>query len=135
MKHAHVFVLNSTITKFSNLLTEIEVWRATGFDAMELHAQKLERFLNSGFSADDVRAALRGVPVVGVGFLTDIERQGPAREALLGEASRLFELASMVGAGGVQILTGPVDVRLVLEHSRGRSADGYTEILRASEDE
>lgn len=136
MKHQHnLFVLNSTITKFSNLLTEIEVWRATGFDAMELHGHKLEQFLSSGFSTDDLRTALRGVPVVGVGFLKDIERQGSAREALLDEASRLFELASWVGAGGVQILTGPVDVRLVLEHSRGRSAAGYTEILARSEDE
>ena len=48
----NVFVLNSTITKFSNLLTEIEVWRATGFDAMELHAHKLEHFLSSGFVSD-----------------------------------------------------------------------------------
>jgi hypothetical protein len=104
VKHqSHVFVLNSTITKFSNLLTEIEVWPATGFDAMELHGHKLEQFLSSGFSADDLCIALRGVAVVGVGFLKDIERQGSARVALLDEASRLFALASMVGAGGIVI--------------------------------
>lgn len=136
MNHQNnVYVLNSTITKFSNLLTEIEVWRATGFDAMELHGHKLEQFLSSGFSTDDLRAALRGVPVVGVGFLKDIERQGPAREALIAEATRLFELASIVGAGGVQILTGPVDVRLVLEHSRGRSDAGYAEVWGRAEDD
>ena len=132
---SQTLVLNSTITKSANLLTEIEIWRVAGFDAMELHASKLESFLDAGFSDDDLRNAFRRVPVVGVGFLRDIERQGPDFESLLSEASRLFELANLVGAPGVQVLTGPVNVQLVIDNRQGRSAGAYSDFLDRPEGE
>jgi sugar phosphate isomerase/epimerase len=133
MQFHDTLVLNSTITKFSNLLTEIDVWRATGFGAIEIHAHKIEEYLQSGYSTDDLGLALRGVPVAGIGFLKDIERQGPAREDLIREAARLFELARLVNAGGVQILTGPVDVQQVIAFHQGRSGGSYHELLRLPE--
>jgi sugar phosphate isomerase/epimerase len=130
MESHNTFVLNSTIVQSANLLTEIDVWRTTGFDAMEIHAKKLEHYLQSGFSTADLSLALRDVPVAGVGFIIDIERQGPARKDLFREAERVFELASLVHATGVQILTGPVDVQAVIDHRQGRPAGGYQDLLR-----
>jgi sugar phosphate isomerase/epimerase len=135
MRFHNTLVLNSTITKSSNLLTEIEVWRATGFGAMEIHAHKLEHYLQSGHSKEELSLALRGVPVAGVGFIMDIERQDQAREDMLRETTRVFELATVAKARGVQILTGPVDVQAVINHGQGRHAGEYHDLLRLSEDE
>jgi sugar phosphate isomerase/epimerase len=135
MESHNTFVLNSTIVRSANLLTEIDVWRTTGFDAMEIHAKKLEHYLQSGFSPDDLSLALRDVPVAGVGFIIDIERQGSARQDLFREAERVFELAGLVHATGVQILTGPVDVQAVIDHQHGRPAGSYQELLRLPEGE
>jgi sugar phosphate isomerase/epimerase len=135
MPFNNTLVLNSTLAKSANLLTEIEVWRTTGFGAMEIHARKLEQYLQSGYSEQDLSLALRGVPVVGVGFVADIERQGRARQAMLREATRVFELAALVKAGGVQILTGPVDVQAIVACQQGRFAGEYHDLLRLSEDE
>jgi sugar phosphate isomerase/epimerase len=135
MELHNAFVLNSTIVQSANLLTEIDVWRTTGFDAMEIHAKKLEQYLQSGFSRSELSLALRDVPVAGVGFIIDIERQGPSREDLFREADRVFELANLVNASGVQILTGPVDVQAVIDYQHGRPAGGYQDLLRLSEAE
>ncbi len=135
MQFHNTLVLNSTITKFSNLLTQIDVWRETGFGAMELHAHELEQYLQSGHSNEDLARALRGVPIAGVGFVMDIERQGPGREELLREADRMFELAALVNAGGVQILTGPVDVQAVIDYQQGRCGGGYHDLLHLPEED
>jgi len=135
MEFHNSLVLNSTIVQSANLLTEIDVWRTTGFDAMEIHAKKLEHYLQSGFSRSELSLALRDVPVAGVGFIIDIERQGASREDLFREADRVFELASLVNASGVQILTGPVDVQAVIDYQHGRPAGGYQDLLRLSDAE
>ena len=135
MEFHNTLVLNSTIVQSANLLTEIDVWRTTGFDAMEIHAKKLEHYLQSGFSRSELALALRDVPVAGVGFIIDIERQGPSGEDLFREADRVFELASLVHASGVQVLTGPVDVQAVIDYQHGRPAGGYQDLLRLSDAE
>lgn len=132
----NTLVLNSTITKSANLLTEVDVARVAGFGAMEIHAQKIEQYLQAGYSKNDLSYALRDISIVGVGFIVDIERQGKAREELLREATRVFELAEAVNAGGVQILTGPVDVQAVIDCREGRyTGGGYHDLLRLPEDQ
>ena len=71
MEFHNALVLNSTIVQSANLLTEIDVWRATGFDAMEIHATKLEQYLQSGFSRSELLLALRDVTPEAVAYHAD----------------------------------------------------------------
>ncbi|WP_256262586.1 hypothetical protein [Pseudomonas gingeri] len=58
------------------------------------------------------------MPVTGIGYLRDIER-----DDLFKEAERLFELAILAGAKGVQALTGPINVQAVIDfQATGKSA-------------
>ena len=81
---ANALIFHTTVSKFSNLVTDLDTIAAIGFDGIELGADKLEAYLASGYGADDLKALLEDVYVPGMGFLTDIERQG--RQASAGTA-------------------------------------------------
>lgn len=132
MNDTNMLVLNSTITKYSNLLTDIDVAKHLGFDAMEIHTYKLDRYLEAGYSELDLGVALSGVAVIGAGHVADVERQGQAREELFQEAERIFSLAKTVGARGVQILSGPIDVQAVIDYAGGMRGGMYSDLLGLS---
>jgi len=129
MSDTNMLVLNSTITKHSNLLTDIDVAKHVGFDAMEIHSYKLHRYLEAGYGEFDLSVALSDVAVIGAGHVADVERQGRAREDLFREAERIFGLAKTVRARGVQILSGPIDVQAVIDHADGRRGGIYSDLL------
>jgi len=132
MNDTNMLVLNSTITKYSNLLNDIDVAKHLGFDAMEIHTYKLDRYLEAGYSELDLGVALSGVAVIGAGHVADVERQGQAREELFQEAERIFSLAKTVGARGVQILSGPIDVQAVIDYAGGMRGGMYSDLLGLS---
>lgn len=115
--------LHSTVAKHSTLAMDIDIATAVGFDALEINSGKLEAFLQAGYSDAELKQRLASVTVPGIGYLRDIERQGAEREALFEEARRLFHLANLAGAKGVQVLTGPINVQAVHDFQQsGRSA-------------
>jgi sugar phosphate isomerase/epimerase len=132
MNDANMLVLNSTITKYANLLTDIDVAKHVGFDAMEIHTYKLDRYLEAGYSELDLGVALSDVAVIAAGHVADVERQGRAREELFREAERIFSLAKTVGARGVQILSGPIDVQAVIDYAGGKRGGMYSDLLGLS---
>ncbi|WGS53837.1 sugar phosphate isomerase/epimerase [Paraburkholderia sp. D15] len=131
----NALVLHATVAKYSNLLTDIEIMRTAGFDGVELSCTKIESYLDAGYSNDDLRKLLADVYVPGMGFLIDIERQGEQTEALWRRARTIFSLAAAAGAKGVQVLTGPVDVRAVIEWTATGRTDRYAGVLGYTEDE
>jgi sugar phosphate isomerase/epimerase len=135
MNTANLLVLNSTITQFSNLLTDVDVAQTVGFDAMEIHSWKLERYLEAGYTQNDLRELFRDIHVTGVACVVDVERQGTGRKELLKEAEHIFALASAVGAGGVQILSGPVDVQEVIDFQAGKRGGKYFDLLALGAEE
>jgi sugar phosphate isomerase/epimerase len=135
MNTANLLVLNSTITRYSNLLTDVDVARTVAFDAMEIHGWKLERYLEAGYTRHDLREVFRDVRVTGIGWVADVERQGRGQKDLLKEAAHVFALAETVGAGGVQILSGPVDVQEVIDFHEGRSGGKYFDLLGLGQEE
>ena len=102
-------VYNSNSTMHLPALMQIRVARETGWDGIFVRAEHLRRYLDQGFDAASLRAALAGLGPVNLGALADVERWRPdERAAMLREAEALTELAVDVGASFVQLLTGPV---------------------------
>ncbi|MDR6958033.1 sugar phosphate isomerase/epimerase [Pseudomonas brassicacearum] len=131
----NVLALHSTVAKHSTLAMDIDIATTVGFDALEIYGGKLEAYLAAGYSEQELKALLKDMPVTGIGYLRDIERQGAERDDLLKEAERLFQLANWVGAKGVQVLTGPINVQAVIDYQQhGRSAH-YSGLLGFGEAE
>jgi len=124
-----ILVLHSTVAKHSTLAMDIDIAQAVGFDALEINSVKLEAYLQAGYSELELRNLLKDVHVPGIGYLRDIERQGAERDDLLQEAERLFQLANLAGAKGVQVLTGPINVQAVLDFQRGAKSEHYSGLL------
>ena len=124
-----ILVLHSTVAKHSTLAMDIDIAQAVGFDALEINSVKLEAYLQAGYSELELRNLLKDVHVPGIGYLRDIERQGAERDDLLQEAERLFQLANLAGAKGVQVLTGPINVQAVLDFQRGAKSEYYSGLL------
>lgn len=121
--------LHSTVAKHSTLAMDIDIAKTVGFDALEINSSKLEGYLQAGYSDAELRALLGSVQVPGIGYLRDIERQGAERDELFKEAERLFHLANLAGAKGVQVLTGPINVQAVHDVHRTGSSAYYTGLL------
>jgi sugar phosphate isomerase/epimerase len=100
---------NGTCTMYCNLLTDIRIARETGYDGIEIIGSKLKRYLDQGYTVEDLLPHLRGLQPVSLGYVQDIERQEPDEyQALLRECEEMCGLAQSLGIPQVQILTGPI---------------------------
>ncbi|WP_166361581.1 sugar phosphate isomerase/epimerase family protein [Pseudomonas akapageensis] len=131
----NILALHSTVARYSTLAMDIDIARDTGFDALEINSGKLEGYLAAGHSEQELKALLSDVTVTGIGYLRDIERQGSATGDLLKEAHRLFTLASLAGAKGVQVLTGPINVQAVIDYRQQGRTSHYAGLLGHTEAE
>lgn len=131
----NTLALHSTVAKHSTLAMDIDIARTVGFEALEIYSGKLENWLQAGYSEAELKALFKDIPVTGIGYLRDIERQGAERDDLLKEAERLFQLANLVGAKGVQVLTGPINVQAVIDFRKHGSSVHYSGLLGLDEAE
>lgn len=122
-------LLHSLVAKHATLAMDLDIAEEVGFDGIEASATKPRAFLDAGFSEAELTGLLQNVNVPGMGFLIDIERQGEARKELMREAEELFHLASVAGAKGVQVLTGPVNLEAVQRHPKGAPVELYSGLL------
>jgi sugar phosphate isomerase/epimerase len=122
-------LLHSLIAKYAPMTMDLRIAQELGYDGIELSAAKMRAFLDAGWSEAELAARLRPVNIPGIGFLLDLERHGPDEAALLKDAEGLFHLAGLAGAGGVQVLTGPVDLAAARRHAAGLPVGGYAGVL------
>jgi sugar phosphate isomerase/epimerase len=106
-------IYHGLVSRFSTLAIDLEIMRASGFDGLEISAAKMRNVLEAGFHEQELAQLLAKINIPGIGFLLDIERRGDDKHSLICEAQALFHLARIAGARGVQVLTGPVDVRAI----------------------
>ncbi len=52
------FGLHGLLVRYSNVATDIMIAAETGYDAVELHTDKLDRYLSSGFTGKDINVLL-----------------------------------------------------------------------------
>ena len=116
--------LHNLATKYTNLLTSIRIARETGYAGIEIGVDKLQRYLDQGYTIASLRALLAEVPPIGLSYVQDIERQTPEEyEALLAECEARCTLAEQIGCPMVQLLTGPLDPHGSYQGLRGRPWD------------
>jgi sugar phosphate isomerase/epimerase len=102
--------LHNLATRHTNLLTSIRIARETGYAGIEIGIDKLQSYLDQGFTLESLRRLLAEVPPVGLAYVQDIERQEAGdHAALLSECEARCALAEKIGSPMVQLLTGPLD--------------------------
>lgn len=128
-------IYHGLASKEATLAMDLEIMQRTGFSGLEVSAAKMRAMLEAGFSEADLASRFAEVEVPGIGFLMDIERHGTDRAALMRDAENLFALAEIAGAKGVQVITGPVDLRAAQASSQGAAWPGYRGVLGLPRDE
>jgi sugar phosphate isomerase/epimerase len=102
--------LNGNSTMPYPFVMDLRIARETGHDGVLIVGDKLRRYLAEGFSVDQAKAALDGLPVFGMNNIRDIERCSASdRAALLADTEDMCRLAQAIGCPSIQLLTGPLD--------------------------
>ncbi len=106
-------ILHSLVAKHSTMAVDLEIAKQLEFDGLEASGTKISDCLAAGVSRSSLGEMIGGMFIPGIGFLVDIERQDDERTQLFSDAARLFELATIVGAKGVEVITGPLSIDVV----------------------
>jgi len=105
-----LIALHNLATNYSNLVTSICIAKETNYAGIEIGGPKLRNYLAQGFTIESLRATLDGLPIVGLSYVQDVERQEPAQhKSLLEECEAVCSLAESIGSPMVQLLSGPLD--------------------------
>lgn len=100
------FALHTLLVRNSNVLTDIMLGAEAGYDSVELHTDKLDRYLESGLTTAEINAALRryNTRVTCIGIIGDAETQDPAKlDAVLQKTDLLSRTAEEIGCGVIQV--------------------------------
>lgn len=131
---ANSLIFHSMASNPNTLSVDIEIARTCGFDGLETSGTKISAFLNAGFEVSELRGRLHDLQVPGIGFLIDLERQGAQRDDMLAEADALCRLAVAAGAGGIEAITGPLDLRVFESNSASRYPELYRGVVDLEKD-
>ena len=101
-------VYNPACTGYTNLITDIDIAKKSGYDGIEMSKDKLYRYLDAGMSIDYINEYLDGFEVTAIGYIPDIERQGKNETVLLKEMEHLCIYAEKLNCRNIQVLTGPL---------------------------
>ena len=90
---------------YTNLLTDIRVARETGYDAVEFYIPKLVRYLDAGFSAEELPPKLDALQVAMINSFLHIERQERGfRRELHEQCERLCRVARVLDCQSLQVV-------------------------------
>ena len=135
MSDRYMLTFNTTAAKHCNFLTQLDVARSAGFQSVELTSAPVLEYLNAGYSQRELREAFDGLRVQGIGALLDVERTGKQGQEMMQQAEDLYDLAKIIGARGVQLVTGPLDYRAVVEYNRDGHTSRYKGLLGCTDEE
>lgn len=102
-----IITMHGISTMHSNIKTDIRIARESGFEALEIVASKLLRFLDLGFKAEELIPLFKkhSIKPVCINTLKDIERIEPNKHTeLLQEAERLCQVAHIIKCPTVQLV-------------------------------
>jgi sugar phosphate isomerase/epimerase len=101
-----VLTLHGQVTLHGNVLSDVRTARDAGYAALEVHTDKLWRYLDAGGTAEELRDALaaRGVLAAAIDIIGDVEATGAeSRKQLFSRTDRLCSVASTIGAPTIQV--------------------------------
>lgn len=100
------FGLHGLLVRYSNVATDIRIAAETGYDAVELHTDKLDRYLAAGFTGGDLRSVLntQGMKVSCIDIIGDVETQNPEKKRGVFEKTELLSCtAREIGCDTIQL--------------------------------
>ncbi|HAK44614.1 MAG TPA: sugar phosphate isomerase/epimerase, partial [Spirochaeta sp.] len=100
------FGLHGLLVRYSNVATDIMIAAETGYDAVELHTDKLDRYLASGFTGKDINKLLdkHKMKVSCIDIIGEVETQDPANfEKVMAKAELLTDTAVEIGCSTIQL--------------------------------
>jgi len=101
-----ILTMHGLSTMHCNLVTDIRVAKETGYEALEIVADKLLRYLDQGYAAEELNPTFRSNsihPVV-INALHFVDRVDPVeRKQLLSEAERLCAAAEVICCQTIQL--------------------------------
>lgn len=97
------FALHAATTMHTNVMTDVRIAREVGYDGIELYVPKLSRYLEQGFSVDELKRSLGGLQVTMLDVLIPIETRDRAeRERLSQECEAVARLAVELSCPAIQ---------------------------------
>lgn len=100
------FGLHGLLVRYSNVATDIMIAAQTGYDAVELHTDKLDRYLAAGFTGKDINKLLakHDMKVSCIDIIGDVETQKPELwEDVLTKTNLLIDTAALIGCSTIQL--------------------------------
>ncbi|MDF1567058.1 MAG: sugar phosphate isomerase/epimerase family protein [Spirochaetaceae bacterium] len=101
-----ISTLHGQVTLHANILSDVRIAKEAGYTALEVHTDKLTRYLNAGRTAQELRRALdgSGIQAAAIDIIGGIEVTGKdEKRALFQETETLCDVASVIGAPTVQV--------------------------------
>ncbi len=101
-----IITLHGLTTMHCNLVTDYRIAKETGHQALELLVSKLIRYLDAGYTVEDLKPLCCGIPTVCLNALANIERIDPKEhEELLAECERLCTAAEVLDCPTIQLVS------------------------------
>ncbi len=100
------FGLHTLLVRYSNVITDIMLAAEAGYDSVELHTDKLDRFLASGLTTAEINAALERhkIRATCIGIIGDAETQNAKKlDQVLRKTELLSRTAQEIGCGVIQV--------------------------------
>jgi sugar phosphate isomerase/epimerase len=97
------FALHAATTMHTNVMTDIRIAREVGYDGVELYLPKLMRYLDQGFSVEDLKESLGSLQVTMLDVLIPIEtRDRNERARLVAECEAVARIAAEISCPAIQ---------------------------------
>lgn len=100
------YALHGMVTFHSNVMSDIRIASETGYEGLEIHTEKLWRFINAGGNAQSLRSALtkHGIVPTAIDIIGGIEVSTQKNiERVLYETETLSKFAQEIGASTIQL--------------------------------
>jgi sugar phosphate isomerase/epimerase len=101
-----IYALHGLTVRYSNIISDIRLAKEAGYDALELHTDKLDRYIASGLGAELIAKKLEeyGIIASGIDIIGAVETQDANAFASILEKTRLLcEFANVIDCQTIQL--------------------------------
>ena len=100
------FALHGMCSLYNNVVSDIRLAEETGYQGLEIHTEKLWRYINAGFTAKDLKRRLdnAGIKPSAIDIIGRVEAPDKAtQQAVFKEVETLCKFAHDIGAPTIQL--------------------------------
>lgn len=100
------FALHGMCSLHSNIVSDIRLAKETGYQGLEIHTEKLWRYIQAGFTSEDFKSRLdqAGITPTAIDIIGSVEASDKSTQAeVFKQAETLCAFASDIGAPTIQL--------------------------------